>query len=272
MFTMYGTLGKKDLRNQNLQFNNVASGINPARYSYCTLFRISSYKRSNNEDVSRDGEPMTRTPMTGPASDLTILGYDRHDGTDDFHRRKNKSIDQAWDSYRASFTMVMSKGYLRAVDELREKMMSVEWKENQRKVALQMGIAKFEDYCFQSQVQISNSILKQLYEDPENFDLIEDDSLRMRLRSIVKQTEADYYFTCYKDCTDDARRIAQQFSEVRFVVVVNDIYSMVLGGLKYDIKMVMMQGEFISQLLPDPVEHGLLKSIEMLVESFRIAK
>jgi len=34
----------------------------------------------------------------------------------------------------------------------------------------------------------------------------------------------------------------------------------------------MMQGEFISQMLPNPVEHGLLKSIEMLVESFRTVK
>jgi len=144
--------------------------------------------------------------MTGPASDLTILEYDK------FHREK--SIDQAWDSYRASFTMVMSKGYLRAVHELRERMLSVEWKENQRPVALQMGIAKFEEYCYQSQVQVSNNVLKQLYEEPENFHLIEDASLRMRLRSIVKQTEANYYLSCYKDCTDDARRLAQQFSEV----------------------------------------------------------
>ena len=114
--------------------------------------------------------------------------------------------------------MVMSKGYIKAVEELRGKMLRVEWEENQRQVALQMSIAKFEEHCYQSQVQISTDVLKQLYGEPENFHLIEDPSLRMRLRSIVKQTEAIHYLRCYKDCTDDARRLAQQFSEVCYFI------------------------------------------------------
>lgn len=43
-----------------------------------------------------------------------------------------------WDVFRHSFTLALSKGYLRTTDTLRNKLMVSEWELGRRPIALQM--------------------------------------------------------------------------------------------------------------------------------------
>ena len=55
--------------------------------------------------------------------------------------KDHKSVDQAdkdWDSYRNSFTILMSKGYLQTVDQLRDKLMATEWELGLKPIAMQL--------------------------------------------------------------------------------------------------------------------------------------
>lgn len=46
--------------------------------------------------------------------------------------------DEKWDSYRNSFTLLMSKGYLQTMEQLRDKLLATEWEIGVRPMALQM--------------------------------------------------------------------------------------------------------------------------------------
>ena len=43
-----------------------------------------------------------------------------------------------WDSYRNSFTLLMSKGYVQTVEQLRDKLLATEWEIGLRPIAMQM--------------------------------------------------------------------------------------------------------------------------------------
>ncbi len=46
--------------------------------------------------------------------------------------------DQPWESYRQSFTLALSKTYLRTVESLRNRLMVSEWELGLRPIALQV--------------------------------------------------------------------------------------------------------------------------------------
>ena len=53
----------------------------------------------------------------------------------------HSSVDEgekSWDSYRNSFTLLMSKGYLQTVDQLRDKLLATEWELGVRPISMQL--------------------------------------------------------------------------------------------------------------------------------------
>lgn len=145
--------------------------------------------------------------------------------------------DKTWDSYRDSFTLLMSKGYLATTDQLRDKLMAFQWELGLRAMALQIGVARFESYCAQNKSNITYETLTALHDDPTYLDVIQDPHLRMQARAIISQVEAEQRIACYQACTVEAQKLAQQFSE----------------------------GEFISKMLPDPIEHGVVDSLRKVI-------
>ena len=153
-----------------------------------------------------------------------------------------KKKEHAWDTYRTSFTIVLTKGYLQAVEQLRERMLVQEWDQNLRKIARTNGIARFESYCATQEVSpVRYEVISELYQTfGKDLTCIEDESLRMRCRALIQQEEIKMKKECYDAVTEEARRLAKQFSEA----------------------------EFIGKVLPDPIEHGLVASVETLVSMF----
>ena len=49
-----------------------------------------------------------------------------------------EAASRKWDSYRNSFTLLMSKGYLQTVEQLRDTLMASEWELGLRPMAMQM--------------------------------------------------------------------------------------------------------------------------------------
>jgi hypothetical protein len=146
----------------------------------------------------------------------------------------HREAEKVWDTYRASFTVVMTKGYLQAVEQLRERIMVQEWDQNLRQIAQSNGVTQFEAYCAEHDIPISFSAIDALYENPGDVSVIDDVHLRMRARSFIRQEEARLRKECYDAATEESRRLAKQFSEA----------------------------EFLSKVLPDPIEHGLVSSVE----------
>lgn len=148
--------------------------------------------------------------------------------------------EDKWDSYRNSFTLLMSKGYLQAVDQMRNRLLASEWELGQRPVALFQGVATFEQWCVANDMiptKISFDIIGLLYENPEDLSIITDEKLRSQARSIIALTEVEGRTKVYANCTVDAQKLASQFSE----------------------------GEFISKIIPDPIEQGVADSLRKLV-------
>jgi hypothetical protein len=160
--------------------------------------------------------------------------------------RKRIKTEKAWDMYRGSFTVILTKGYLQAVENLRVRMLIQEWEQNLQNLARMNGIARFEAFCAISQPEsITFAVIEQLY-DTHGKDLtcIEDEFLRMRCHSLIKQEEAKMKKECYDRCTEEARRLANVFSKT----------------------------DFLSKVLPDPIEHGLVSSVETLMAMFKASK
>ena len=126
----------------------------------------------------------------------------------------NRKKESRWDSYRNSFTLLMSKSYLMVVDQLRDSLMAAEWEVGLRPMALQMGVARFEGYCGQNNVPITFDTITQLYDDPQDLSVISDAHLRMQARAIIVSVETEQQLACWQVCTTEAQKLAQQFSEV----------------------------------------------------------
>lgn len=163
---------------------------------------------------------------------LDMPGHPHHVPTSP--KRMHREAEKVWDTYRASFTVVMTKGYLQAVEQLRERIMVQEWDQNLRQIAQSNGVTQFEAYCAEHDIPISLSAIDALYENPGDVSVIDDVHLRMRARSFIRQEEARLRKECYDAATEESRRLAKQFSEA----------------------------EFLSKVLPDPIEHGLVSSVE----------
>lgn len=153
-----------------------------------------------------------------------------------------KKKERAWDTYRTSFTIVLTKGYLQAVEQLRERMLIQEWDQNLQKIARLNGIARFEAYCTTEKIDsINYETISELYKTHgKDLICIEDEHLRMRCRSLIQQEENKMKKECYDKVTEEARKLAKQFSEA----------------------------EFLRKVLPDPIEHGLVSSVETLLAMF----
>lgn len=143
----------------------------------------------------------------------------------------------AWESYCNSFTLLISKGYLRTVEAMRSRLMASEWELGQRPIALQTGVARFEQYCADNKVPISFELITELYEDPTDLRGIQDPLLRMQARSTIMQAEAEERVKAWAACTAEAQRLAERFSEA----------------------------EFISKIIPDPIETGVVDALRRLV-------
>ena len=166
--------------------------------------------------------------------DMDILDIAGHPHPTTSSKRMHREAEKVWDTYRASFTVVMTKGYLQAVEQLRERIMIQEWDQNLQRIAQANGVTQFEAYCAEHDIPISFSVIDALYDNPEDVSVIEDVHLRMRARSCIRQEEAKMKKECYDAATEESRRLAKQFSEA----------------------------EFLSKVLPDPIEHGLVSSME----------
>jgi hypothetical protein len=142
-----------------------------------------------------------------------------------------------WDSYRNSFTLLMSKGYLQAVEQLRNRLMATEWDLTGKPMAMQLGVAKFEAWCAANGSPLPYSLLTQLYENPADLSIIEDDKQRSVARSTIMTTTAEEKRLCHIGCTLEAQKLSSQFSE----------------------------GEFLSKMIPDPIEHGVVDSFRKMV-------
>ncbi|KAL4443924.1 hypothetical protein ABPG75_011661 [Micractinium tetrahymenae] len=131
----------------------------------------------------------------------------------------------AWESYCNSFTLLISKGYLRTVEAMRSRLMASD------------GVARFEQYCADNKVPLSFEVISELYEDPTDLRGIEEPFLRMRARSTIIQAEAEERAKAWAACTSEAQRLAERFSEA----------------------------EFISKVIPDPIETGVVDALRRLV-------
>ncbi|KAL4426159.1 hypothetical protein ABPG77_007441 [Micractinium sp. CCAP 211/92] len=136
-----------------------------------------------------------------------------------------------------SFTLLISKGYLRTVETMRTRLMASEWELGQRPIALQTGVARFEQYCADNKVPLSFEVISELYEDPTDLRGIEDPFLRMQARSTIMQAEAEERVKAWAACTAEAQRLAERFSEA----------------------------EFISKIIPDPIETGVVDALRRIV-------
>ena len=115
--------------------------------------------------------------------------------------------------------------------------MSTEWELGKLPIALELGVSKFESYCAQNNVDISYETISALYDDPMNLAVIEDPHVRMQARSCISSTKATERLKVFDASTAEAQKLSQQFSE----------------------------GEFISKLLPDPIEQGVTDAFRKIV-------
>lgn len=99
------------------------------------------------------------------------------------------------------------------------------------------GVSRFEAFCAAAGASIDYATLSALYEDPSALHLVENDHLRMQARALIRQAEAEGRAAAFGTCTAEAQRLASQFSE----------------------------GEFISKLIPDPLEHGVVDALRKVL-------
>lgn len=122
-----------------------------------------------------------------------------------------------WDVFRHSFTLALSKGYLRTTDTLRNKLMVSEWELGRRPIALQIGVSRFEAFCAANRVELDFDAISEIYSDPSDLRPITDPYLRMQARAIITQADAEERVKAFDACTTEARRLASQFSEAEFL-------------------------------------------------------
>jgi hypothetical protein len=179
-------------------------------------------------------ESMARAGVAATTTDVDIVISQINTAAD-----AASEADKQFDEYRNSFTLLMTRGYLQTVDQLRDSLLSTEWEIGLRPLALQMGVCKFEAHCAATKADISFETLSQLYENPTDLEVITDETLRMQARSFISIMEAEQRMICFHGCTGEAQKLAVQFSE----------------------------GEMISKLVPDSIENTVVDGFKKVVKS-----
>ncbi|PRW58392.1 methyltransferase type 11 [Chlorella sorokiniana] len=125
--------------------------------------------------------------------------------------------ENTWERIQDTFTQVMSKGYIQSAEKIRDRLLVTEWELSHKAVAMRRGVSQFELHCAQNQVDLPFETLTQLYEEPDNLDVIENCHLRMQCRASIRAAMDDEYFKVYAKCTEEAQKLAQQFSNTEFI-------------------------------------------------------
>ena len=182
---------------------------------------------------------LSSTSPTSPGDVVPMTDQEKE------REKKRLKTERAWENYRGSFTIVLTKGYLQAVDNLRQRMMIQEYETNLMHIARRNGLARFEAFCAANkEASITFAIMEQLYENPKDLSIIQDEHLRMRCQSLIRTEEMKMKEKCYQNCTEEARRLAGVFSKT----------------------------DFLAKVLPDPIEHGLVSSVETLMAWYKASK
>jgi len=158
---------------------------------------------------------------------------------------EREKTERAWQQYRGSFTIILTKGYLQAVDNLRQRMMVQEYETNLLHIARRNAIARFVHFCATTkEPSIDFATTEALFENPRDLTVIQDEHLRMRCQSLIRTEEMKMKEKCFVSCTEESRRLAGVFSKT----------------------------DFLAKVLPDPIEHGLVSSVETLMGWYQSTK
>jgi len=172
--------------------------------------------RRGDKDRDRDRDTTTQdTTLRQPTDTTTPAILSEQDKERETKRLKT---ERAWENYRGSFTIVLTKGYLQAVDNLRQRMMIQEYDTSLMHIAQKNGLARFEAFvAITKEPSITFEIMETLYENPKDLSVIADEHLRMRCQSLIRTEEMKMKEKCYASCTDEARRLAGVFSKTDFL-------------------------------------------------------
>ena len=230
--------------------------------------RSASLRKKPNADESRQPiQPTQPAHPTHPAFDTSILSHPFHSNkqtpqppqppqppppqTPDAPIKKTiqdherEKTERAWQQYRGSFTIILTKGYLQAVDNLRQRMMVMEYETNLQHIARRNAIARFVHFCaITKEPSIDFATTEALFENPRDLTVIQDEHLRMRCQSLIRTEEGKMKEKCFVSCTEESRRLAGVFSKT----------------------------DFLAKVLPDPIEHGLVSSVETLMGWYQATK
>jgi hypothetical protein len=184
-----------------------------------------------------------------PAFDTSILSHPFHSNKQAPQppppETEREKTERAWQQYRGSFTIILTKGYLQAVDNLRQRMMVQEYETNLLHIARRNAIARFVHFCATTkEPSIDFATTEALFENPRDLTVIQDEHLRMRCQSLIRTEEMKMKEKCFVSCTEESRRLAGVFSKT----------------------------DFLAKVLPDPIEHGLVSSVETLMGWYQSTK
>eukprot|EP00879_Flechtneria_rotunda_P007810 GHRR01008185.1.p1 GENE.GHRR01008185.1~~GHRR01008185.1.p1 ORF type:complete len:164 (+),score=21.48 GHRR01008185.1:817-1308(+) len=70
------------------------------------------------------------------------------------------------------------------------------------------GVAKFEQFCAEHDIDVPFESISQLYEDPSNLAALPDNKTKLLARSIIQQSVDERYCSIYFECTTTAKELA----------------------------------------------------------------
>lgn len=205
--------------------------------------------RKKSDESRQPTQPAHPADPAHPAFDTSILSHPFHSNKQAPQppppETEREKTERAWQQYRGSFTIILTKGYLQAVDNLRQRMMVQEYEKNLLHIARRYAIARFVHFCATTkEPSIDFATTEALFENPSDLDVIRDEHLRMRCQSLIRTEEMKMKEKCFVSCTEESRRLAGVFSKT----------------------------DFLAKVLPDPIEHGLVSSVETLMGWYQSTK
>eukprot|EP00879_Flechtneria_rotunda_P004147 GHRR01004394.1.p1 GENE.GHRR01004394.1~~GHRR01004394.1.p1 ORF type:complete len:413 (+),score=139.21 GHRR01004394.1:178-1416(+) len=109
---------------------------------------------------------------------------------------------------QSSLSENINKGYLESVKHLREMLLAYEWHLHGKELAERRGVAKFEQFCAEHDIDVPFESISQLYEDPSNLAALPDNKTKLLARSIIQQSVDERYCSIYFECTTTAKELA----------------------------------------------------------------
>ena len=231
-------------------------------------FHLRGGDKDRDRDRDRDTQDTLQPTVTTTPAILSEQDKERE--------TKRLKTERAWENYRGSFTIVLTKGYLQAVENLRQRMMIQEYDTSLMHIAQKNGLARFEAFvAITKEPSITFEIMETLYENPKDLSVIADEHLRMRCQSLIRTEEMKMKEKCYASCTDEARRLAGVFSKTDFLAkVLPGAYSNTrINRIRSRPKCpdaLTRAARFARS--PDPIEHGLVSSVETLMAWYKATK